>query len=235
MPNKKFLDLALFRDYVSSPQAIREKSELILEQCGDKDVLDMGCIDHSFKTALELGDNWLHKKIGKVSKTLTGLDILEDDARVLNEKGYNIEIGNAEDFNLDRKFDCIVAGDLIEHLSNVGQFLDAVKQHMHGDSVFIVTTPNPFNIEQTWQAIFNKSVVVNTQHTEWLDPITLWQIFDRHNLTIVDFYWVETRFTNYIWSSRWRHLINPLTNFLQKRYPLLRRDFGVMAVPKQPV
>ena len=220
--------LPTYRKYISLNTKVLEKNNLILSYCKGKKVLDMGCIDHSFETALSLGDNWLHKQIKDCSTSVKGLDILETDAAELNKLGYNIVAANAESFDLFEKFDVIVAGDLIEHLSNVGLFLDSVRKHMHAESLFIISTPNPACIEQISQAIFNKALVVNSQHTQWLDPVVAWQILNRHQFSIVNFHWVNTRFSNKVWSTVWRHLVNFITDTLIKKVPLLRRDFVVI-------
>lgn len=229
MIEKNLGHIVEFRDYIAASSEIKDKNEFILSHCNDREVLDLGCIDHSYETALDLGDKWLHKQICDRSRSTIGLDILEEDAKILSEKyGYNIVAGNAESFSLDTKFDCIVAGDLIEHLSNIGQFLETVKLHMHENSIFIVSTPNPFNIEQIWQAIFNDAVVVNKQHTVWIDPITIHQLMTRHKFTVIDFCWVDTRFRNYIWNTNWRHIVNRITKYAIRKVPLLRRDFTIV-------
>ena len=45
------------------------------------------------------------------------MDILSSEENVL-KKGYNIIKGNAEIFDFEEEFDIIIAGELIEHLSN---------------------------------------------------------------------------------------------------------------------
>lgn len=205
-----------------------EKSAYILERCAGKTVLDLGCIDHSFNTALDLGDDWLHRQIKNVSTRLVGLDILGEDAAELNKRGYDIREGNAEEFDLGEKFDVIVAGDLIEHLSNIGMFLQAVKRHMHEHSIFIVSTPNPFNIEQSVSALLSDEIHVHPQHTVWLSPHVCWELVRRENLCITEFSWLATRFA---FSSRrkyWGHIANGLVPWIMKRKPLTRRDFAVV-------
>ncbi len=218
-----------FAAFIAKASESIDKSKLIVDVCRGKDVLDIGCIDHSYTTALELGEEWLHRKITQSSKSTIGLDILKADAEVLNGLGYNIVVGDAERFSIGRTFDAIVGGDIIEHLSNIGLFLDCVRMHMHAESQFIVTTPNPFNFEQVMQAVFNRQVVVNKQHTVWLDPVVMWQLLNRHGFAIVDFRWIDTRFRNYVWSTRWSRIVNRLIDAAHARVPLLRRDFAIIA------
>lgn len=225
--NEMLNDKENYKNYIAGSVKTVDKNSLIVGLCQGKDVLDIGCIDHSYKTALELGENWIHRRIKDVAKSLTGLDLLEEDAKILNGHGYNIIAGDAENFNFDRKYDVIVAGDLIEHLSNIGLFLQCVKHHMHEDSVFIVTTPNPFCIEQIMHAIFQKRTVVNNQHSVWLDPVVMWQLMRREGFEIVNFFWVDTRFKNHVWTTRFSPIVNRLIEFIVRKVPLCRRDFAL--------
>ncbi len=63
------------------------KDDFIVDVCRGKNVLDMGCIDHSWEIAVGLGENWLHHRISKVAKSVVGLDLLEADAKILNQRG----------------------------------------------------------------------------------------------------------------------------------------------------
>ncbi|MCV4607588.1 hypothetical protein OFB74_32295, partial [Escherichia coli] len=45
---------------------------------------------------------------------------------------------------LERTFDVIVAGEIIEHLNNPGLFLSGVRRFMHRDSKLVTTTINAY-------------------------------------------------------------------------------------------
>ncbi len=215
---------------ISERRKIYDKNELIVDYCKNKKVLDLGCIDHDYETAVGLGNNWLHKQVKNVAAECIGLDILSKEAEQLNQLGYNIVCMNAESFDLNAKYDVIIAGDLIEHLSNIGLFLESVKKHMNNNSIFIVTTPNPFNIEQIMLAVFHKRIAVNAEHAVWLDPRVTWQLFERHHLNITDFYWINTRFHLPVYSRILRWIINPFSKILMRNNSLLNRDFLVIAM-----
>lgn len=214
-----------FIRFISTSKDVIPKEKLIASLCKDKDVLDIGCIDHSYENALALGNDWLHKRLKAVSKSIVGIDILGEDARKLNKMGFNIIEANAESFNLNRTFDVIVAGDLIEHVSNIGLFLACVEKHMHSNSICIITTPNPFNMEQAMRAIFENYIGVNEEHTTWLDPRVMHQTISRTGLDIVDFYWIETRF---FYSTRREKAYKYIAKIISKRHPICRRDYAVI-------
>jgi len=206
-----------------------DKDDLILQLCDGRSVLDLGCIDHSAETALALGDRWLHRRISAVADSVVGLDMLGDDAAELNQLGYDIMVADAASFDLGRTFDVVVAGDLIEHLSNIGHFLECIDRHVTFDSVIVVTTPNPFNVEQITQAIFNHRTMVNTEHVVQIDPRAMFETVRRSPLEIIDFRWVDTRFHFELTGGRVaRRVVNPLTRALMRRRPLIRRDYAVV-------
>lgn len=207
-----------------------EKNAYIVERCKGRRVLDLGCIDHSHTTALALGDQWLHRQIKAVASHLTGLDILPIDAAELNRLGYDIRTGDAERFDLGETYDVIVAGDLIEHLSNIGLFLRCVKRHMHTESIFIFSTPNPFNIEQALAAVLSNTIHVHPQHAAWLNPHVCWELTQREGLAVQEFQWVSTRFEFYLNEPGWRLFVNRWARWIMKRKPLCRRDFAVTLV-----
>jgi len=64
------------------------RENLIIKYCTNKDVLDIGCVNHDLlNTSL---DNWLHSQIKKVSNKLIGMVYLLDEVELLNKKGFNI-------------------------------------------------------------------------------------------------------------------------------------------------
>lgn len=233
-----FVTLQEFYGCVRTLRKTVRKEELISGLCHGKEVLDIGCIDHSYRTALDLGDDWLHGKIKGVAEKVTGLDILAEDAAVLNGLGFDIIVADAENFDTGKKYDVINAGDIIEHLSNIGSFLDCVGRHLKDNGIAIITTPNPFNIEQFCSILFSDSVVVNDQHTVWMDPMVFWQMATRHGFEVTEFFWIETRFKILREPQRGRiirHAVVPFAELLMKWRPLFRRDCCfVIKVSQQP-
>jgi SAM-dependent methyltransferase len=222
-------DRSAYVDYVTSLGPEIPKQAFVVELARGRSVLDLGCIDHSAETALDLGDEWLHARMASVATELVGVDLLSDDAGALNARGYDIRVGDVESFDLGRTFDLVVAGDLVEHLSNIGRFFDAVATHMTADSALVVTTPNPFNIEQFAQALLRNQIMANPEHTVWIDPRVMFELVSRSPFRIVDFRWIDTRFHFVIKGGRFaRRIVNPINEIVMRRRPLLRRDYAVV-------
>jgi len=51
------------------------------------------------------------------------VDIDDEGIKILREEGYHVRTDNVMTMNLEEQFDVIIAGEIIEHLDNPGQFL----------------------------------------------------------------------------------------------------------------
>src|SRR3990167_9116476 len=106
---------------------IKDRWDVMKDLVAGKSVLDLGCVDH--EADKESGEEWLHRKIKSSASDLLGIDYQIEVVKALREKGYNVVSGNVEALHLDRTFDVITAGNIIEHVSNPGLFLDSVHRH----------------------------------------------------------------------------------------------------------
>ena len=110
--------------------------KIIKKHVTGQNVLDIGCVGSvQGKTYFEKKKNWLHGFICQYAKNCVGVDI-EEEVKKLNEAGYTSVAGNAETIDVGRKFDVIIASNLIEHLYNPGLFLDNVKRHLNAGGWF---------------------------------------------------------------------------------------------------
>jgi 2-polyprenyl-3-methyl-5-hydroxy-6-metoxy-1,4-benzoquinol methylase len=138
-----------------------------------------------------------------------GLDIDKKGIQFLLEKGYKVICADAQDFNLGEKFDVIVAGDIIEHLSDAGKFLECVKLHLKPEGILAISTSNVF----WWKTWIHVALKGNSsphpQHTCWFCEVTLTELLRRHGFqidrvnynTVYDlstFYQKATKILNYI-------------------------------------
>lgn len=150
-----------------------------------KEVLDVGCVDHDLGTSLR--PDWLHAQLCRVARRVVGLDVLAEEVRELGLRGFRVVQGNAETFSLGERFDVIVAGELLEHVSNVGAFLDGARRHLRPGGRLLVTTPNAFalgNVLRIVRAAVGFPIRDNPEHTHWYDDQTLRQLLARHGFII---------------------------------------------------
>lgn len=126
--------------------AVIDRENLILSLAEGKRVLDLGAADNLHMDEKMQNDEWLHEKICRAASCCVGIDNDEECVQRLRERGYHIRVANVEDLDLQEVFDVIVAGELIEHVFNVGRFLDSVRKHLAPEGILIITTPSVFSL-----------------------------------------------------------------------------------------
>lgn len=138
------------------------REAIILKHAQCKDLLDIGCMGRTTKYKL-----W--PQVKKVARTYTGIDVQEPNSP-------DIVQGNMETHDFGRQFDIVIAGDVIEHVSNQGLFLDNIQRHLRDDGLLILTTPNA-----KWPTVFLRP---HPDHVLWHDKSTLTGLLRRHGLSV---------------------------------------------------
>ena len=160
------------------------KISYLVKYVRGKKVLDIGCVQHN-------PDNyrsryWVHGALAEVTTKIVGIDLYRPGVEFLIDKGFDVRIGDATNFELGEIFDYIVAGDVIEHLGNVDGFLQSCLKHLVTTGGILISTPNPWYWRHIVNAAIYGRVGCNPEHTAWYCPVTLGQIAKRHGLQISD-------------------------------------------------
>lgn len=190
---------------------IPDRLDVIKRYCAGKTVLDLGCVDHVAQQ--ETGDVWMHKVIKSVAKEVVGVDFETEEVETLQQKGYDIVVGNVETVALNKQFDVCTAGELIEHLSNPGLFLENMHRHLCDGGMLIMTTPNAFSIRYHFSHLFHGRGSINPQHTFYYDYFTLRELCERHGFNLVESYY----FLDSVGVTM-RSLLTRLFIFIRKSY-----------------
>jgi SAM-dependent methyltransferase len=168
-----------------------ERIAFLSSRCHGKKVLDLGCIQHTSKWAIN-DPNWLHKRLHDNAEYLLGIDCLEADVIELNRLGFNIFNGDVtKPLPLSEKFDVIIAGNLIEHLSNFEGFFLNLHNWLAPGGEVLITTANPFYMDQYFYSAFKNNIVINPEHTCWMDPVALKQLAERFSFKTVEIFFVK--------------------------------------------
>lgn len=175
-----------------------------------KAVLELGCVDarparrDGQKSASQA--DLLFRRIVELNPETIGVDLDKEGVAALEQRGYHAICADVQTVNLDRQFDTIVAGEIIEHIENPGQFLCAVRRHLKPDGRVIITTPNPFYALQSWKIWLHGRPRCNEGHVAWYDPITLVALVRRCGLDPVEGYWLQPH-GRYL--KAWKRLLRP--------------------------
>ncbi len=175
----------------------RSKLNWIAKYVANAQVLDLGCVCHE----LDITDPpWLHGFLAERAARVVGVDILPDAVAELERRGYSVACADVETMDLGETFDVVVAGDIIEHLSNAGLFFQRVRAHLKDDGVLLVATPNPLNPMRILRMLTSGRDLANSEHTCWFTVKVLRQLAARHGFEMADeSYADDTRYYYRIW------------------------------------
>ncbi|MDA9503260.1 class I SAM-dependent methyltransferase [Bradyrhizobium sp. CCBAU 11357] len=150
-----------------------------------KTVLDAGSIGHSYKgrTAFK---TWNFAVLAQYAASIKGFDILENEIEVARLDGHDIVFGNAETFVTPEKYQVVFAGDLIEHLSNPGLFIQCSRENLVEGGQLIVATPNTYSLAKLARVVARATnePPCNPEHTFYFTPQTLEQLVCRHGFRL---------------------------------------------------
>lgn len=185
----------------------KSRDDRVLDLCqitknGNIKLLDIGFAEHGVEFAKR--PDWFHHKLRAFNNNrIFGLDINESAVREISAltKYENLIVGDATNPSLlvaGGEFDVIHAGDVIEHLSNLGGFLEFCKNNLTTGGRIVITTPNPCE-RHAFKAWQHQGLYANMEHTCWITPTNMNELCRRVNLTFSESY--------YLWNRR-RTLLN---------------------------
>jgi len=178
--------------YIELPKVpiVIGRQDFVLARCKGKQVLHLGCVDSNLLLQRFLAGELMHQKLAQVSDELWGVDVDEQGIDFLLEHGIdNVVVGDV--CNLDnipdlqgRRFDVIVASEIIEHLMNPGLFSKAVKNLMRpGHTELIVTVPNAFRVSTLIQLLRGVEYV-HLDHNYWFSYHTVTNLLKKGGFDI---------------------------------------------------
>ena len=134
------------------------------------------------KVVLDIGASGpMALRLQKAAKEYHGVDLIPNDKI---KRFYQVDLEN-EFLPQITELELIIAGEVIEHLSNAGHFLDLL--HIPGVPV-ILTTPNARSVAgHQWGD--QGTECVNKDHVAWYSYHTLKTLIERHDFELYLWGW----------------------------------------------
>lgn len=158
-----------------------DRVEFIMKYAKGKSVLHVGCTDTPFTEKKVKRGTLLHQRLSKIAGSLAGVDMSKEGIEIMRSAGISdLHVADATKLlseNLDQKFDVIVAGEILEHVTDVGFFLDSLKSVAHKDSFVIITTPNYASIKRIPRLLW-RNEEVHPDHLYYFSYSTLIKLFE---------------------------------------------------------
>ena len=162
------------------------EQQWLVDHCVGKDVLHLGCAGDMTLCGGERAS--LHANVLKVAKKICGVELNESSLKELEKispesevnKYFKGDVQALDNFGIIDEFDVVLAGSIIEHLSNPGLMLQNVNRFLRKDGILLIATPHTWGILQILRVIFRKIEAVNPEHTCWYSIPTLIQLMSRY-------------------------------------------------------
>jgi 2-polyprenyl-3-methyl-5-hydroxy-6-metoxy-1,4-benzoquinol methylase len=107
------MNAELLQAHIKKPVS---RIEITQRYCRGKSVLDIGCVNHNIENVD--AKNWQHAAMVEVASDVLGIDYLQEEVRELAKRGFRVIAADiTKPIDLKERFDVIVIGHLIEHLS----------------------------------------------------------------------------------------------------------------------
>lgn len=201
------------RSFKMSRHPMVERNHLLARLARGKNVLHLGCADHiELIAAKRRSGTYLHDILSNVSKSVVGCDINEPALSRMRELGLT-ELYTPENVP-QRDYDLLLVPDVIEHISNVDDFLRSLRKFNAKE--IVISTPNAFRLPNRRQY---RAELINTDHRYWFSPYTLSKCVIDAGYRIENF-WLTDHGSRYrIWN-----------NVIKRLFPLTRDGLVIQIV-----
>jgi hypothetical protein len=174
---------------------IVQRVEYLKSVCKGKSVLHLGCTNFPYTDHSLEHNSLLHLELLEIANDLSGLDFDQRGLDILAKRGirnlYRGDLEKLDEVDLNETFDVIIAGEMIEHLSNPGLFLGGIQRFMNSETKLVITTINAYcGLRYAIYALRGKggfNEPVHKDHVSYYSYSTLKLIVERSGLQVSDF------------------------------------------------
>ncbi len=193
-----------------------DRVEFIKKACRNRKVLHLGCTNYPYTQDSIDKNMLLHFELEEIAGDLYGFDFDRAGLDILVKHGsqnlFQADLERLDEVELDKKFDVIIAGEMIEHLNNPGLFLQGIKRFMNAETDLLITTVNAYSAMRF--ALYGlrgkggENEPVHPDHVAYYSYKTLKLVVERNNLELRKFCFYDVGPEHRV-HLRWYHnLIN---------------------------
>lgn len=177
-----------------------EKESWIADRVRGANVLHVGCTDWPLTEARLQGGGLFHDRLWESAAECVGIDLDAEGIALFQQTRPEMEfhVANAETMAqvpalAAGSWDFIVAGDVVEHLDNVGQFFKSARELLGEDGQLIVSTTSAFSAKRFFWLLFTGKEQVHPDHTGYFSEATLERIAARNGFSVAEIYGFQWR------------------------------------------
>jgi len=137
-------------------------------------VIDIGC-----------GSGLLVDRLAKIGYQATGLDWSRSAIEYARKyyQGEYILVNVEQGLDVSRKFDCVVASHILEHLENPHEFLQSVKGLLEPDGYLVIAVPNFawYDQDSTYRSV---STIFDPEHVVGYSPVGMRKLLEMNGYKV---------------------------------------------------
>jgi SAM-dependent methyltransferase len=201
---------------MKEPLELVQRLDLIKRMATGKSVLHLGCTNWPYTLDAIQAGTLLHKDLAEVSNELYGFDYDQEGIDVLSSKGFTdlfrADVESLDQVPVDKKFDVIIAGEMIEHLNNPGLFLRGIKRFMNPETRLVITTVNAYSgmrfLVYGLRGKRGMQEPVHPDHVAYYSYSTLKLLLERHQFQVREFMFYDLGREHRSGNGKLRNFIN---------------------------
>lgn len=166
-----------------------DRDAYIVGACVGRDVIHLGACDYPMTRGKAVKGDLLHQKLQGKGKSLVGYDNDSDSIRILREE---FGLNDIVDRDLSKPFDdsvargdLVICADIIEHVNNVGNMMEACNRLLRPGGRLVITTINAVSFKQALRALLGREPV-HPDHVAYFSYATLGVLLSRFGFKLDD-------------------------------------------------
>ena len=167
--------------------------DLVAKLVAGKKVVHFGCVDHvPLIEHRRKNGIWLHEILANNCTEVVGVDINEQGIQYMRDEGFetynsNVVTEMPPAAIVSKKWDYIVAGEVLEHIDDPVMFLNCIREKYGACTErILITVPNALSYTNFRFALRNTEMI-NSDHRYWFTPFTLLKVAKQAGIKVEDF------------------------------------------------
>lgn len=171
-----------------------DRLESLCKMVRGKTVLHLGFADHlPLIPKKDAEGRWLHRLLMETASHCMGLDIdveavkyIKDEMKIDDVYCVDVLSDPLPEDVLNRRWDFVILGELLEHIDNPVAFLEAIQAKFKAvaDNL-VITVPNAFDVANL-KYLNRNCEFINSDHRYWFTPFTLAKVGVRAGFSVRD-------------------------------------------------
>lgn len=203
----------------------RSRLDITAELAAGKKVLDLGCADHDSGKMGRHSEWFLHGRLARVAKSIKGVDGVEESVRKMREQGFAAVVGDMENFDLGEKYEVIVVGQAIEHLTNFRGMLDSARRHLCEGGALVISTSNGGSLFYFLGGVLFGHETDSWDHTCMLSPTQITVLLQKCGFRTKRII-LNQPYDSYPHDKLWMQIVSRLGNIVWRAACMFRRNFA---------